>query len=258
LLARRPAHRHSFLLRLRPRCLHLSILNDQSVRDSSIVEYCEHMASRQTAAASSVGAAPKGSQSSEGGRGRPRDTQRREAVIAATRELLIAGGYDDVTLSEVARRAEVSRPYMYDNWGTKFALVEEVIFGAAYPAPEISENTKFSVALCELITAMVHIQLDPAYLAGLPGLASELYNRSDLVAQIEERYIAPVRTTYIELIERGKREGVVRSDVDGSALLDTIRGAVMLHTLINTALSEPELIDHLCSLVLHGTVVAAK
>lgn len=102
---------------------------------------------------------------------------------------------------------------------------------------------------------MVHIQLDPAYLAGLPGLASELYNRSDLVAQIEERYIAPVRSTYVQLIKRGKRQGVVRRDVDGSALLDTIRGAVMLHTLINTALSESELIDHLCSLVMHGIAV---
>ena len=197
-------------------------------------------------------AAPKASQGSESGRGRPRDAQRREAVIAATRELLIAGGYDEVTLSEVARRAEVSRPYMYDNWGSKFALVEEVIFGAAYPAPEVSENTEFSFALGELITAMVHIQLDPAYLAGLPGLASELYKRSDLVAQIEERYIAPVRNSYTELIERGKRQGIVRVDVSGSALLDTIRGAVMLHTLINTALSESELIDHLHSLVLHG------
>lgn len=213
------------------------------------------MASRRSATTKSADAAPDGSPSLEVGRGRPRDTQRREAVIAATRELLIAGGYDEVTLSEVARRAGVSRPYMYDNWGTKFALVEEVIFGAAYPAPEIDNDTEFSVALCDLITAMVHIQLDPAYLAGLPGLASELYNRSDLVAQIEERYIAPVRSTYVQLIKRGKRQGVVRRDVDGSALLDTIRGAVMLHTLINTALSESELIDHLCSLVMHGIAV---
>lgn len=215
------------------------------------------MASWQTAAASSAAAASNDSQGLEGGRGRPRDVQRREAVIAATRELLVAGGYDEVTLSEVARRAGVSRPYMYDNWGTKFALVEEVIFGEAYPAPEIDDHTEFSAALCDLITAMVHIQMDPAYLAGLPGLASELYNRSDLVAQIEQRYIAPVRHTYVELIERGKRDGIVRDDVDGSALLDTIRGAVMLHTLINTALSASELIDHLCALVLHGIAVAS-
>ena len=204
-------------------------------------EYCSHMTSRQTAAG--------------GGRGRPRDAQRREAVIAATRELLIAGGYDDVTLSEVARRAGVSRPYMYDNWGTKFAIVEEVIFGAAYTAPKFDEHMAFADALTQLITAMVRIQSDPAYLAGLPGLASELYNRPDLVTQIEEKYIAPIRATYVALIERGKAEGIVRDDVDGGALLDTVRGAVMLHTVINTALGETALIDHLRSIILHGITI---
>jgi AcrR family transcriptional regulator len=213
------------------------------------------MTSRQTAAGKATRAPTRGAQSLEGSRGRPRDTQRREAVINATRELLIAQGYDDVTLSEVARRAGVSRPYMYDNWGTKFSLVEEVIFGAAYPAPKINELKSFAETFRELLTAMVRIQSDPAYLAGLPGLASELYNRPDLVAQIEQKYIASIRTTYVEVIERGKEEGIVRRDVDGSALLDTVRGAVMLHTVINTALGESALIEHLSSIILGGITI---
>lgn len=213
------------------------------------------MTSRQTAAGKATRASGRGAQSVEGSRGRPRDAQRREAVISATRELLIAEGYDDVTLSEVARRAGVSRPYMYDNWGTKFSLVEEVIFGAAYPAPKINEIKSFAETFRELLTAMVRIQSDPAYLAGLPGLASELYNRPDLVAQIEQKYIASIRTTYVEVIERGKEEGIVRRDVDGSALLDTVRGAVMLHTVINTALGESALIEHLSSIILGGITI---
>ncbi len=213
------------------------------------------MTSRQTAARKATRASGRGAQSLEGSRGRPRDAQRREAVISATRELLIAEGYDDVTLSEVARRAGVSRPYMYDNWGTKFSLVEEVIFGAAYPAPKINELKSFADTFRELLTAMVRIQSDPAYLAGLPGLASELYNRPDLVAQIEQKYIASIRTTYVEVIERAKEEGIVRRDVDGSALLDTVRGAVMLHTVINTALGESALIEHLSSIILGGITI---
>jgi hypothetical protein len=54
------------------------------------------------------------------------------------------------------------------------------------------------------------------------------------------------------LIDRGKAEGVVRRDVDGSALLDTIRGAVMLHTLVNPSLGEAALIKHLRSIILQG------
>jgi hypothetical protein len=59
------------------------------------------------------------------------------------------------------------------------------------------------------------------------------------------------------LIDRGKAEGVVRQNVDGSALLDTIRGAVMLHTLINPSLDEAALIEHLRSIILHGVAKVA-
>jgi hypothetical protein len=146
---------------------------------------------------------------------------------------------------------------VYDNWGTKFALVEDAIFTATDQAPLIDEGKPFADALTDLIAAMVAIQSDPAYLAGVPGLSAELYNRTDLVDQIERKYIAPVRAVYVQLIERGKAEGIVRADVDGSALLDTIRGAVMLHTLITAALDQDALVDHLQSIILRGITVHA-
>jgi hypothetical protein len=144
---------------------------------------------------------------------------------------------------------------VYDNWGSKFALVEDAIFTATDQTQLIDESKPFAEALTDLIAAMVEIQSNPAYLAGLPGLSAELYNRPDLVDLVESKYIAPVRGVYIRLIERGKTEGIVRGDVDGSALLDTIRGAVMLHTLINPSLHQSALIDHLRSIILNGITV---
>jgi AcrR family transcriptional regulator len=184
--------------------------------------------------------------------GRPKDEVRREAALTAARELLIAKGYDEVTLTGVAQVAGVSRPFIYDNWGSKFALVEDAIFTTDDSAPLIDDHKPFEESLTELIAAMVAIQSDPAYLAGLPGLAAELYNRPDLVEQTETKYIAPIRAAYVRLIQRGKAEGVVRPDVDGSALLDTLRGAVMMHTLVNPSLGEAALIEHLRSIILHG------
>jgi AcrR family transcriptional regulator len=189
--------------------------------------------------------------------GRPKDEVRREAALAAARELLIAKGYDELTLSEVARVAGVSRPFVYDNWGSKFAVVEDAIFTTDDPEPLIDDDKPFADSLTDLVAAMVAVQSDPAYLAGLPGLSADLYNRPDLVEQIESKYIAPLRTAYVRLIDRGKAEGVVRRDVDGSALLDTLRGAVMLHTLINPSLDETALIEHLRSIILHGITKTA-
>jgi AcrR family transcriptional regulator len=181
--------------------------------------------------------------------------QRRAAVIAATRELLIANGYDDITLSGVARHAGVSRPFVYEHWGSKFALVEDAIFSAPGEPPAIDE-LPFVDALTSLITGMVRVQSDPAYLAGMPGVATVLYSRPDLVEQVEARYMAPIRALWVRLIERGKAEGLVRPEVDGSALMDTVRGAVTLHTSVNRALGESELIAHLRSLIIHGITAA--
>src|SRR6202048_3617972 len=100
---------------------------------------------------------------------RPNAEARREAALAAARELLIAKGYDEVTLSEVARVAGVSRPFVYDNWGSKFALVEDAIFTTADPGPLIDDDKPFADSLTDLVAAMVAIQSDPASLAGLPG-----------------------------------------------------------------------------------------
>jgi AcrR family transcriptional regulator len=187
--------------------------------------------------------------------GRPKDEVRRQAALAATRQLLTAKGYDELTLSEVARLAGVSRPFVYDNWGSKYDLVEDAIFTTDDPAHLVEDERPLPDVLRDLIAAMVAIQSDPAYLAGLPGLSAEMYQRPDLVAQTETKYIAPVRAAYVRLIEEGKAHGVVRDDVDGSALLDTLRGAVMLHTLVNPSLSGSALIDHLSSIILHGVAV---
>src|ERR1700742_2562235 len=86
--------------------------------------------------------------------GRPKDEVRRGAALAATRELLIAKGYDELTLSEVARVAGVSRPFVYDNWGTKFALVEDAIFPTDDPGPLIDDDKPFAASLTDLIAAM--------------------------------------------------------------------------------------------------------
>lgn len=188
---------------------------------------------------------------SDAARGRPRDMQRRAAVISATRELLIANGYEEITLAGVARHAGVSRPFVYEHWGSKFALVEDAILSAPGEYPAVDE-LPFADALTSLITGMVRVQSDPAYLAGMPGVATVLYSRPDLVEQVEARYMAPVRALWVRLIERGKAEGLVRSEVDGSALMDTMRGAVTLHTSVNKALGEAELIAHLKSLILYG------
>src|ERR1700761_379947 len=78
------------------------------------------------------------------GPGRPHDLRRRAAVITATREQLTSRGYDDITLSGIARQAGVSRPFVYEHWGSKFALVEEAIFTTPGEYAPVDDDVPFA------------------------------------------------------------------------------------------------------------------
>ena len=52
-------------------------------------------------------------QPSSSSRGRPRDLKRRDAVLAAARDLLVEQGYAAATIQAIAARSGVSRPTIY-------------------------------------------------------------------------------------------------------------------------------------------------
>ena len=56
-------------------------------------------------------------------RGRPRDKRTHDAVLAATRAILLEHGYPALTIEAVAARAETARTTVYRSWPTKGELV---------------------------------------------------------------------------------------------------------------------------------------
>jgi len=65
--------------------------------------------------------------------GRPRSERARLAVLGATRDLVLAKGYESVTLVEIAGAAAVGRQTIYRWWRTKEALVAEAVLEQALP-----------------------------------------------------------------------------------------------------------------------------
>lgn len=61
--------------------------------------------------------------------GRPRDTSIDERVLAATRELLVEVGWDDLSVRLVAARCGVGRSSLSRRWASKAELVLHAILG---------------------------------------------------------------------------------------------------------------------------------
>ena len=60
--------------------------------------------------------------------GSRRDPAIDEAVLAATRSLLVERGYSATTIDLIAATAGVSRPAVYRRWSSKAQLVHEAVF----------------------------------------------------------------------------------------------------------------------------------
>ncbi|MFI5613281.1 TetR/AcrR family transcriptional regulator, partial [Amycolatopsis sp. NPDC051903] len=59
--------------------------------------------------------------------GRPRDPALDEAIVLATRERLVRDGYAELTISDIAADAKVTRRTLHRRWRTKFDLVVDAL-----------------------------------------------------------------------------------------------------------------------------------
>src|SRR5882757_9493278 len=61
------------------------------------------------------------------GRGRPRRAEADAEILDAALSMLSAGGYRDLSLDEVARRAGTAKSSIYRRWPSKAALAAEIV-----------------------------------------------------------------------------------------------------------------------------------
>lgn len=159
--------------------------------------------------------------------GRPRDSRIDAAVIAATRELLVASGYSGLSLTAVATHAGTNTPAIYRRWPTKAHLVHE----AAFPA-DLAAMTEFSGDLAadihSLVAGAAALFSDPVVGAALPGLISDLAAHpglhEDLISRLWGSQIESVQA----LLDAAVEQGLAKPGVTAEHLLSLIGGSALM------------------------------
>jgi hypothetical protein len=186
-------------------------------------------------------------------RGRPRDPAVGEAILAATRELLVEVGYAGLTIEGVAARAGVAKPTIYRRWPVKGVLVSEACFGKtkAMPMPDTGD---VAGDLRIIVGWGVDEFMAPEARAAVPGLVAELRSDSGVRRLIQERVLEPEYARVRQVLERARDRGELRTDVDLELLMDVLVGTVFARAVLLDHPLDDRLVDELVELSLSGAV----
>lgn len=118
--------------------------------------------------------------------GRPRDLRIDEAVLGATRELLLEVGWTGLSLTAIADRAGTTRPALYRRWPSLAHLVHEAAFPAELTLPRA--GTGSPPAVRDLVAGSLAAFAHPVARAAAPGLVAAITADPSLHRALLERF----------------------------------------------------------------------
>ncbi|MGE2717560.1 TetR/AcrR family transcriptional regulator [Mycolicibacterium litorale] len=188
-------------------------------------------------------------------RGRRRDPRTRQAILSATRTLLIRDGYDQVTIEAVARQAGVSRPTVYRRWPSKAHVVFEAAFHGDQTVEILDSTGDFAADLRRFLYAVMQFWREPVVYAAALGILAERHRDPRLRIRAQQLLDEATQARFTALVRDGIEQGLVAPGMDGQSLYDTLVGSTFyaVHVRdITDATDIDAFVTHLCSLALQG------
>ena len=173
--------------------------------------------------------------------GRPRSEKSRNAILEATIELLLEGGYSRLTLEGIAARARVGRQTLYRWWSSKDEIVAESITDGRMLPTElpIPDTGDIRADLTSWLTEFAR-GLDEEHAATRARLLTAATAESEVVARaFEEKVAGPYRFGLIERLRRAIESGELTDDAPVQVVADALMGATLYSVFLRSPASEP-------------------
>jgi AcrR family transcriptional regulator len=152
-------------------------------------------------------------------RGRSRDPEVDEAILAAAMDLLAEIGYARLTMDQVAARARVGKASVYLRWPNKVALVAEAIQQRAAVVPDVPDTGSLREDMRAFLRALLHSK--SVAQRAVAAVTGEIASNPELAKAwrqgVEGTLLACMREIVDRAIERG--ELPASSDAELLALL---------------------------------------
>jgi len=169
-------------------------------------------------------------------RGRPRNPDIDERVIAATLELLAEDGFAATTIQSAARRSGVHPSAIYRRWPSRIELIEEAVF-PGLDAVAVRPTGDLETDLTRFIGAYLAAWQAPAARAGIPGLLAS-YQAGASPRPPDAWIRISARPHFYDLL-RAAAPGTVDPDVDPDDVFDVLLGSILVRVFVPTPSPRP-------------------
>lgn len=161
-------------------------------------------------------------------RGRPRSETSRQAILAATRDLLLEGDYDSLTTAEIAKQAGVGRQTVYRWWNSKAAVVADCVIEGLVMLPlETPAATGEPAADLRVWLELSHERLaSPSTAPLVRALTAAATTDAEATEKMAELFV-PVREALRSSLAIGIESGQLRPGTNPDAVVDLLVGSLI-------------------------------
>jgi AcrR family transcriptional regulator len=181
-----------------------------------------------------------------------RSARVREAVLKATLQAVAAGGADTVSISEIARRAEVHETSIYRRWPTREHLVLDALLDyseATLPIPNTGTLRGDLIAFATAVTAYLNSPLGRT-LARSMAVAGD----DDALAAGRAQFWQSRLELSSAMIERAKERGEIPTDLDAATALELVIAPLHFRALLTHQSVDEQAIGRLVDRLLAGLI----
>ncbi|MFN3828173.1 MAG: TetR/AcrR family transcriptional regulator [Micavibrio sp.] len=169
--------------------------------------------------------------------GRPRSDKSREAILDATRKMLMHTPLRDISIEAIAKRAGVGKTTIYRWWPHKAALVMEA-FLAQPGLQNILPTTPGADDALKVQLEKLIRQLRGQNGRIVANIIAEAQAEPEALALLNQHFLDERINNLRQHLVQGKAEGLFGADLDVEMAIDQLLGPVFYRLLTN-----PEALD---------------
>ncbi|MFF2086135.1 TetR/AcrR family transcriptional regulator [Nocardia sp. NPDC058176] len=167
-----------------------------------------------------------------------RSERSRQAILAATRELVSEVGYGKVSIEAIAARAGVGKQTIYRWWPSKGAVIFDSFLALSEAADgqevALPDTGDLEADLKLVLRATAAEFADPDFERPIRALNTEIITDTELAAQYREKLAAPMDEIKKVRLRSGQQAGQLDPDADLDLVLEFLYAPLFQRWLLRS------------------------